>query len=110
MTINTARSALSSVFGNIDGVPIGEHKLIVTFMKGVSKLRPACPRYDVTWNPDTVLSMLRTWPTQNCDLQKLTFKVVALLALVTGQRVQTLSSIKISEIFFWRPYSNQNQF
>lgn len=55
-TINTARSALSSSYGKIDGVAIGEHRLIVDLLKGISRLRPIQPRYNITWDPDKVLS------------------------------------------------------
>jgi len=97
-TLNTARSALSSMLEKIDGISIGEHKLVVDFMKGVSRLRPAVPRYTVTWNPDKVLNLLKSWQANLCDVKQLTLKLVALLALTTGQRVQTLSRIKLSNI------------
>lgn len=97
-TVNTARSALSTIFGNIDGVPLGEHKLIVDLMKGISRLRPVKPRYNVTWNPDVVLKYLRGIVTETCSLKDLTLKLVSLLALCTGQRVQTLSNILLSNI------------
>lgn len=96
--LNSTRSALSSVFGSVDGSPIGEHKLIVDFMRGVSRLRPARPRYDCTWNPDIVLSYLKTCNAVN--LRNVTLKLVALLALCTGQRVQTISCIMIRAILW----------
>lgn len=102
-TINSNRSALSHLFGEVQGTSVGEHKLIVNFMKGVSKLRPAAPRYSVTWNPDLVLSYIQTWDTKNCDLKKLSLKLVSLLALSTGQRVQSLASIKVSDIVWTTP-------
>lgn len=97
-TINTARSAFSAVFGKICGVPIGENKIIVDLMKGISRLRPVKPRYSITWNPDKVLIYLQSIQTNSCNLKELTFKTVAILALATGQRVQTLASIRLSNI------------
>lgn len=94
--LNSTRSALSSVFGKIDNCAIGEHKLIVDFMKGVSRLRPPRPRYDFTWNPDLVLKFLKGWT--EFSLKIVTLKSIALLALCTGQRVQTLCSIKLNDI------------
>lgn len=85
--INTARSALSSLIGKIDGCPIGEHKLIVDFMKGVGRLRPVRARYSVTWNPDKVLNYLRTIKLDECSLKQIALKLIALMALSTGQRV-----------------------
>lgn len=75
-TINTARSALSSVFGSIENVQIGEHKLIVDLMKGISRMRPVRPRYDVTWDPDLVLNYLKSIKIATCSLKELTLKVV----------------------------------
>jgi len=98
--VNTARSALSSLLGSVDGKPIGEHKLVLDFMKGVSRLRPAAPRYSITWDPDIVLKFLSSLETSKCTLKDLTMKIVALLALCTGQRVQTLSSIELANIIW----------
>lgn len=97
-TINTARSAFSSVFGKVDNVPIGENKLIVDLMKGISRLRPVTPRYNITWDPDKVLLFLKSILIESCSLKDLSFKLIGLLALCTGQRVQTLTYIKLSNI------------
>lgn len=72
-------------------------------MKGVSRLRPAAPRYSLTWNPDKVLEYLKNLKTEKCNLKNITLKLVALLALSTGQRVQTLSLIKIKNIILGNP-------
>lgn len=101
--INTCRSTLSSMLGEINGVAIGQHKLVVNFMKGVSRLRPAAPRYSITWNPDAVLIYMRTLETNSCSLKELSLKLVGLLALATGQRVQTIVSIQISNILWGNP-------
>jgi site-specific recombinase XerD len=102
-SINTARSAISSTFSKIEGTSIGESKLVVNFMKGVNRLRPANPRYAVTWNPDSVLSFLIKWKNEKCNLRQITLKTVALLALSTGQRVQTLACIKIKNVKLVNP-------
>lgn len=94
MSINTARSALSTVFVNRTP-PLGEERLVTRFMKGVSKLRPPRARYQVTWDASTVLNAIK-----NLDdsFRSISMKTVALLALATGQRVQTIASIKLSNI------------
>lgn len=97
-TVNTARSAFSAVFGKVEGVQIGEHKLVIDLMKGISRLRPAKPRYSFTWDPDLILRYIKSIVTQDCSLKELTFKLVSLLALCTGQRVQTLVNIRLSNI------------
>jgi len=101
--INTARSAFSMVFPTIDGVRVGEHVLINRFMKGVVKLRPPRPKYSVTWDSTKLLDLLITWNNDKILLKQLTFKLAALLALITAQRSQTLAKIKISEIFWGDP-------
>jgi len=97
-SINTARSALSSAFGRVDGVPIGEHPHIVKFMKGVSKLRPPAPRYQTTWDVNKVLLYLESLQSESIELRQLSLKLAALMTICSGQRVQTISSIKISNI------------
>ena len=45
--LNMARSSLSSVI-NIEGRPVGEHQIVVKFMKGAFNLRPSKPRTNGT--------------------------------------------------------------
>jgi integrase len=97
-SINTTRSALSSVFGKINNCEVGSHKLLNQFMKGVSRLRPPCPKYSITWDASQVLDLLKSWDTDNCSMLELSYKLLSLLALVTGQRVQSLASIRVSNI------------
>ena len=95
--INTARSALSAylVFG--DGPSsVGNHPLIVKFMKGVFNMKPPVPRYSHIWDVKPVLEYLRRLsPARKLDLKKLSQKVVILLALTSAQRVQTLSKLSL---------------
>nr|CAI5833870.1 unnamed protein product [Callosobruchus analis] len=72
---------------------------VCRFLKGVSRLRPATPKYNTTWDPQQVLSYLEEIDlTGESDLKHLSQKLVTLLALVTGQRAQTLALIKIKNI------------
>lgn len=65
------------------------------------RLRPVLPKYTCTWDPNTVLSYISHWyPLNNLDLEKLTKKTAILLALTTGQRVQTLYLIRYINITF----------
>ncbi len=97
--LNTARSALSLVLGPIDGLPVGQHPLIIRLMKGVWRNRPPKRKYNSVWDATLILSLFKRWD-ENCDLSLhlLSLKLIALMALVTGQRVQTLSKIKVSKI------------
>lgn len=65
-------------------------------MKGVFNTRPPTPRYVDTWDPELVLDLLRGWsPASTIDFRTLTFKVVVLILLVSGQRIQTLSLLDV---------------
>jgi len=97
--LNTARSALSLVLSPIDGMSIGKHPLVIRLIKAVWRSRPPKPRYNSVWDASVVLECFKNWPcNENLDLKQLSLKLVGLLALVTAQRVQTLSKIKLSNI------------
>ncbi|KAL0821475.1 hypothetical protein ABMA28_004945 [Loxostege sticticalis] len=92
-TINCHRAAVSLLVGPLDD------DLITRFCKGVYKLRPPLPRYNMTWDANTVLDYLSSlYPNDEITLDKISKKCVTLLALVTGHRVQTLSKIKIDNL------------
>lgn len=95
-SLNCYRSAISLIVGP----ELGKDEKVQRFFKGVAKLRPAAPRYDSTWNPQIVLRYLSNWyPNEELNLESLTLKLVTLLALVTGHRMQTLSVIDIRNIY-----------
>lgn len=94
-SINTIRLALSLVISP----EIGNDPKIKRFCKGVFRLRPSKPKYNVTWNPESVLKYLETlYPHTNISLTELCQKLTTLLALITAHRVQTLTSININNI------------
>ena len=97
--INTARSALSSVLTVHDCSTFGTHPLVKRFMKGVFENRPSLPRYTCTWDVSTVLKFLSSLPNlEEITLKDLPHKVVMLMALLTGQRAQTLHALDISSM------------
>lgn len=94
-TLNSFRSALSLLIGP----RVGTDDRLKRFLKGVFKLKPTKPKYNSTWDPSIVLNLLGTWyPNDTIGVDKLTRKLVTLLALTTGHRMQTLSVIKIDNI------------
>lgn len=94
-SLNSIRSSLALLFGP----EIGIDPYIKRFFKGVYNLRPVKPRYDRTWNPKIVLDKLSLWyPNDKLDLQRISKKLVTLIALVTAHRVQTISLIKLNNI------------
>jgi len=99
--LNTTRSALSLILGPIDGFTVGTHPLVSRFLKAVGRLRPPKPKYNSTWDVNSVLNLFRGWPNNSeLSLRALSQKLVGLLALVTAQRVQTLHAIKLSSMKF----------
>lgn len=98
-SVNTARSALSTLLCAKSSEKIGEHPLVCRFMKGIARLRPPKARYDITWDPALMLSFFKSWP-DNDELSshQISVKLCALLALTTAQRAQTLNSIQIDNI------------
>lgn len=100
-TINTARSALSTMIGNVEGESIGSNILVSRLLKGVSRMRPPKCKYNFTWDTSLVLNYLSKMGSyDSLSLRELSKKLAALLALCSGQRVQTLSKIKTNEILF----------
>lgn len=98
-SINTARSAVSSVTSVNSVNSIGEHPLVTRYMRGVFTKRPSLPRYSMSWDVSVVLKYLKTLiPVALLSLKHLTWKLVMLLALLTGQRGQTLHLMDIRYI------------
>ncbi|CAH3183232.1 unnamed protein product [Porites lobata] len=71
---------------------IGNHPLVVRFLKGVFNLRPPVPRYKETLSPVSSLS-----------LKNLSLKLVMLLSLATAQRGQTLHLLDINLMSTYDP-------
>lgn len=94
-SINCCRSALSLIIGS----KICNDDRISRFLKGVFRLRPPHPKYDITWDPSIVLSYLTQRGENNLlSLEDISKKLITLLAIVTAHRVQTFSLIKITNI------------
>ena len=95
-TINSYRSALSSMLLPIDGYSVGEHPIIARILKGMFHVRPPEPRYSFTWDVNVLLTFLESWfPLSALELKQLTLKTAALVTLVSAQRSQTLSALSI---------------
>ena len=95
--LNTARSALSSMVTlHQSPFTIGTHPWIIRFLKGVFNERPSQPRYKTTWDVAVVLGFLRTLPDYcNISLKLLTWKLIMLCLLVTGNRGQTIHLLNL---------------
>ncbi len=71
----------------LDEIPLGRHRLVSAFMRGVRRLRPARPTAVPSWDLSVVLEGLVTAPASE---RILTLKVVLLLPLTSLKRVGDL--------------------
>ena len=95
-SVNSARSALSSIIKPVCNVPFGKSPLVCRFLKGVFNIRPALPRYVTTWNVTKVFTFIKSKPIPtNCDLKTLSHTLAILLCLKTGQRYQTIKCLNL---------------
>ena len=70
--------------------------LITRFMRGIFIMNPPQAKYAFTWDVGQVLRYLsKLFPLQDLDVKLLSFKTVALLALSTAARAQTLIAMNI---------------
>ena len=94
------RSAVSSV-ALIDSAPAGNNHLVKKFMTAVFNDNPAFPRYSTTWDPDLVLSYLKSLGANvTLSLLSLSKKLVVLMRLLSGERGQTLLAFDITRMVF----------
>ena len=93
-SLNSYRSAISSVHEMVEGQSVGQHPIIARLMKGVFHDRPPLPRYTSTWNVQVVITYLESLgATESLDLKMLTWKTVMLLALTCPSRSADVSKL-----------------
>ena len=98
-SINSARSALSSLGIKWENISVGNHPLVVRFLRGIYNLRPVKPKYKEIWDVNKVLIYLRTLsPVSELTLKDLTLKLVMLMGLTNATRVQTLHLLTVKGI------------
>ena len=92
---NCIRSAVSLIVA----IDFAEDPRVKRFFKGIYKLRPSRPKYDHTWNPKVVLDFYENKSrNEELNVKDLAKKLILLLALTTGHRMQTFSIININNI------------
>uniref|UniRef100_A0A1B0GPT1 Tyr recombinase domain-containing protein n=1 Tax=Phlebotomus papatasi TaxID=29031 RepID=A0A1B0GPT1_PHLPP len=93
--LNSYRSALSLIMGSW----LAKDENLKRFFKGLSRMRPNMPKYDCTWDPKIVIDFYKKKAnTPEMSLKDLSHKLIILLALITGHRLQTFSLISIDNI------------
>ncbi len=84
----------------LDEIPLGRHRMVSAFMRGVRRLRPVRPTAVPSWDLSVVLEGLVTAPfepLESASERILTLKVALLLALTSLKRVGDLQAFSVSE-------------
>ena len=101
-SLNSYRSAISSVHEKVDGYQVGQHPLVTRLIKGAFHERPPQPRYSATWDVTKVLSYLESLgDNKRLSIDKLSSKTVILLALTRPSRSMDLANLNLD----FRKYS-----
>ena len=96
-TLNSIKSALS--FFTSSSFDLENNKFLKRLFKFFYQLRPFKPKYTTFWPVEKVLALLRSWhPLEDLSLKLLTLKTIALMALSSSDRGQTLHLAKISQM------------
>ncbi len=85
-----------------DDVPLGRHRLVSSFMRGVKCLRPVRPPSFPSWDLSVVLKGLLEppfEPLESAPVRILTLKVTLLLALASLKRVGDLQALSVSKSY-----------
>lgn len=70
--------------------------LIPRLLKGYFNSKPVTPKLLFTWDVSVVLNYLSTlYPLSDLSLKLLTYKLIALIALTTASRAQTISAMDL---------------
>ena len=94
-TLNTIRSALS-FFTQNSIISLAKDPNVSRLFRYFYRCRPSFSRYTVTWDVGKVLRFLAKWhPPENLSMRQLTLKTVALIALTSSDRAQTLHVLDI---------------
>ena len=94
------RSALSFFLQN-SLFNLGDNAIVSRCFRYFYRARPNFPRYMVTWDVGKVFTFLALWhPPASLSVKQLTLKTVALLALTSSDRAQTLHALDIHHMFY----------
>ena len=95
-SLNSYRSAISSVHEKVDGYEVGQHPLVTRLIKGAFHERPPQPRYSATWDVSQVTAYLESMGNNdNLPNDQLTHKTVILLALTRPSRSTDLANLDL---------------
>ncbi len=98
-TLKVYVAAIAAFHAPLDVGPLGRHQLVVRFLRGAWRMRPAARSRVPTWDLAVVLEGLSLppfEPIESATAKNLTFKMVFLLAITSLKRVGDLQALAIS--------------
>ena len=99
-SINSIKSALQ-IYVTVQGKKLSEFDLLSDYMKGVLNESPTLPRYQNIWDPAIVLNHVSGWGQAfELSLKQLAQKLLILLLLCSGQRLQTIYQFNLDHLNF----------
>ena len=95
-SVNVARSAISTTHAKLDGLPVGQHPLVIQLLKGMFNNRPPKPRYSHTWDVSSVTKYLTSLGNnRSLPLKQLSWKLAMLFSLACPERVSALTKLDL---------------
>jgi hypothetical protein len=95
--INTHKSMLMQTLPFFGASWCNNPTLIPRFMKGFFNIKPLPYKPNLTWDVSKVLKFISTlMPLEFLNLKMLTYNLIALVALTTAARAQTLSALYLN--------------
>ena len=97
--IKTAKSAISHIVCLPPFRSVGEHPLVIKFMKGVFNLRPPKTKTGFIWDVSILFDYFKLQDVNDkLSFYELTCKTLCLLLLLNGARINTAFNFQVDEI------------
>lgn len=98
-TLKVYVAAVSAFHAPVDGGPLGRHQLVIRFLRGAWRMRPAIRSRVPAWDLAIVLeglSLAPFEPLESASPKDLTLKMVFLLAITSLKRVGDLQALAVT--------------
>ena len=115
-SLNSYRSAISSVHERTEGIPVGKHLVIVRILKGAFNIKPPQPRYKSTLSVSQVIVWLDTFKNiVSTPILDLSIRTVMLCVLAKRCRSAKLatwimipsdSPLRVPLLLHWSPLNS----
>ena len=92
-SLNSYRSAISSVHTRIEGLPVEQHPVVRRILKGAYNINRPKPHYKSTWRVSQVVTWLDSRQSKDLSLLELSVKAVTLCVLTHPCRSEELASM-----------------